>query len=231
MNSVTELKSAGAESPNPAQTPDRPAALILDDSVVDRRKLKSVCDKADLALDFHEVDSITQMREALNERQYDIIFIDYRLTDGDGLKALEIISTHPSNRLAATIMIAGVAQASIAVSALKAGCSDYILKDALDPNWLRRAVINALEKSRLRQEFDSSEETRVALLSAMKGFSKDCVEEMKPLLSRMMRQVRRIRGRAMTHPGGIPEIEELESSCRRLWQFLEEIETYSDRYR
>lgn len=210
----------------------RHVALILDDDRIDRRRLKSICDQAELNFEFHEVDSIEELRRALELRVHDIIFIDYRLNDGDGLNALRIIKTHPRHRSAATIMVAGIGQTAVAVAALKEGCSDYIMKDSLEPNWLRRAVANALDKSRLRRQFDASEELRTTLEAALAKFSKDCVSEIKPMLSRMLRQVRRLRGEngAPPQPVTLEMLEELETSCQRLWDFTEKLSNEGSRY-
>jgi len=210
----------------------RHVALILDDDQIDRRRLKSISDQAELNFEFHEVDSITELRRALEQRVHDIIFIDYRLNDGDGLNALRVIKTHPRHRSAATIMVAGFGQTAVAVAALKEGCSDYIMKDTLEPNWLRRAVSNALDKSRLRRKFDASEEVRAALETALSKFSKDCVSEVKPLLSRMLRQIRKLRGEngAPPQPVTLEMLEELENSCQRLWDFTERLSNEGSRH-
>lgn len=205
------------------------SALVVDDSPIDQRRLKSLCDKADLALDFDEANSLSEMRQALRTKMYDIIFIDYRLEDGDGLSALNAIKSDQKNQGAATIMIAGVAQTTIAVTALKSGCDDYILKDALDPHWLKRAVTNALEKSRLKRDFSESELLRNTLSKVLIEFSKSCTVEMKPILSRMLRQVRDLRGpMAAAAAAGIgtgkTDIHDLETCCSELWNYIEGFE-------
>lgn len=222
------LLGTSADQPNLAlvTTMNMTSALIVDDSPIDQRRLKSLCDKADLALDFDEASSLSEMKQALSRKSYDIIFIDYRLDDGDGIGALHAIKQNAKNHDAATIMIAGVAQTTIAVAALKSGCDDYILKDAMDQHWLKRAVTNALEKSRLKREFNKSELLRSTLSKVLTDFSKSCTLEMKPMLSRMLRQVRNLRG-TMAPVGsgqGKSEIQDLENCCSELWDYIEGFE-------
>lgn len=222
------LLETPAEQPNLAlvSSTNITSALVVDDSPIDQRRLKSLCDKADLALDFDEASSLSEMRQALNKKSYDIIFIDYRLDDGDGIGALHAIKQNAKNLNAATIMIAGVAQTTIAVAALKSGCDDYILKDAMDQHWLKRAVTNALERSRLKREFNESELLRSTLSKVLTEFSKSCTVEMKPILSRMLRQVRGLRGTtASAGTGqGKTDIQDLENCCSELWNYIEGFE-------
>lgn len=212
--------------PAPVGSENMTSALIVDDNKIDQRRLKSLCDKADLSLDFTTVETLSAMKAALGQRSFDIIFIDYRLDDGDGIGALNMIKKDANNRDAATIMIAGVAQTTIAVTALKSGCDDYILKDALDQNWLRRAVASALDKSRLKREFNESELLRTTLSAVLTEFSKSCTTEMKPILSRMLRQIRSLRRTTTTQATSRArqDIQELEVCCSELWEYIEGFE-------
>ena len=201
-----------------------PRALILDDSPVDRRRLKQLCDKAEVALDFTEVDSISALDDRLLTETHDIIFIDYRLGDGDGLAALRHIKKDLRHRDAATIMVAGVAQAQIAVAALKGGCDDYVLKDSMDPLWLQRSVTAALEKSTLRRQFSDSRASREILAQALRDFSHRCTTEMIPMLSRLLRQSRALR-RSIAQAGlSEAEATALERSCADLWAYAQGLE-------
>lgn len=199
-------------------------ALILDDSPVDRRRLKRLCDKAELTFDFTEVSTLAELQKAIAAERFDIVFIDYRLDDGDGLTALRRLKADPANRYAATIMVAGVAQAQVAVAALKGGCDDYILKDAMDHLWLQRSVNAALERSGLRSRYQESDEAREALSGALKSFSARCTNEMIPMLSRLLRQTRELR-RALSQAGFLDtEAAVLEKSCVDLWTYAEGLE-------
>lgn len=228
MNYATHLDPADIahRALVPVGNGDRLRALVVDDNVIDRRRLKSMCDEAELSLNFTDAGSIADMEAALAEQVFDVIFIDYRLDDGDGLGALTIIKKNNRNHNTATIMVAGIAHAAVAVSALKSGCNDYILKDALDSNWLRRAVVNALEKARMQQEIDVSEDMRALLTMVLKRFSAECTQEMKPVLSQMLRRIRSLRTAPHTASTGQPsnDIDALISSCEQLWQFFEGFE-------
>lgn len=226
---MTSLSSALTEHRPPVQvvpTDDRLKTLIVDDNRIDRRRLKSFCTQAKLDLDFVEASSVAELELLLEEIRFDLIFIDYRLDDGDGLGALTLIKKSQTNKDTATIMVAGVGQAAIAVSALKSGCSDYLLKDALDPHWLKRAVNNAIEKSRLQRRIASAERQRVTMTSVLRDFSRDCAEEIKPMVSHMLQTVRQIEDNSgpETSEETRARLESLAQACEQLWVFAEGID-------
>jgi len=98
----------------------------------------------------------------LDQNSYDVIFIDYHLTDANGLEILELIQMHPKNGAADTIMVAGEGLAEIAVKALTMGCSDYIVKNSITKESLRRAIINALQKTARKAERRAAYKPRFA---------------------------------------------------------------------
>jgi len=133
--------------------PEEPAGqplsvLILDDDDFDRRRLCRMSAASGLAMDVVSVPTISQMRTSLDTNVFDLIFLDYRLSNETGLDALAHIQEHDTNFAAAKIMLTGHLKLDIAVTALKSGCHDYVSKDELNPGMLRRTVETVLEKSR-----------------------------------------------------------------------------------
>lgn len=124
-------------------------------------------------------------------------------------------------------MIAETAQHEIAIEALKRGCSDYITKDDLSPASLRRAAINALQKAHLSNDVELHQTGRKDMEAVLRGFSSECADEIKPVLSRMMRQLREFRDAPQQDPETSAEHYcKIEKSCARLWDFLEDLERY-----
>jgi len=81
---------------------------------------------------------------------FDLIFIDYRLGKTTGIEIFEEMKkagcTQPK------IMLTGQGNEMVAVEAMKKGFADYLIKDKVDANSLRRAVSNALEKAALKRQ-------------------------------------------------------------------------------
>ncbi|TMM55455.1 response regulator [Sulfitobacter sabulilitoris] len=122
-------------------------ALLLDDSKFDRDRIRRLSRKTDLALDLDEVSCLADMEQAVEKENYDLILIDYRLPEGDGLSALSKIQNTARNKTAGTIMITGDGNVDTAVAALKNGCHDYLTKDGMTVDLLRSAMLNAMERS------------------------------------------------------------------------------------
>ncbi len=79
----------------------------------------------------------------------DLVVLDNRLPDGNGLQALEMIKTeHPDTMV---IMLTGYANLSDAVQAIRKGAYDYLTKP-VDIDALEIAVERALETQRLKKE-------------------------------------------------------------------------------
>lgn len=210
-----------------SETGTRKRALILDDSEVDRTRIRRICRQAELDLEFQQSDSIQDFAAKLDGPAFDIVFLDYRLVQGDGLIALEMLRRHPVQKAAAAIMIAGEAQIQVAVDALKNGCNDFIVKENLVPSLIYRAVTNALENRALRSALSSEEENRVRMQASLSRFAKSCGAEMRTILSSMLRHSRAMRRQAA---GGTAlaaeDLGAMENSCERLWDFLEEFQAF-----
>ena len=229
MTVASQETDAGRRAEIEAGTASGPAAriLIVDDHRFDRMRLKRLCGGLDFPTRLVEADSLAAMRLEMDKRQFDLILLDYTLPDGTGLEGLDIIRAHEKNAGAATVMITGTDQTEVAIEALRNGCSDYIDKDELSPAALRRSTINALQKSALLVGIETHEYKRSQVEGLLQKFSAECAEEIKPIVSRMLRQMRGLRE---TEPGNAKALADglgnIERSCLRLWEFLEDLGNY-----
>jgi len=120
------------------------SVLLLDDDAFDRQRLQRMGAASGLPLCLDAVPTIEDMKKSIDEKTFDVIFLDYQLSNGTGLDALAFIRNHPVQEKAAIVMLTGNARVEIAVTALKGGCSDFLSKDDLTPNLLREAVLGVL---------------------------------------------------------------------------------------
>ncbi|MDA8747600.1 response regulator [Litoreibacter sp.] len=124
-------------------------ALVLDDSVFDRKRIRRMNDSFDVPMLLAEAPTIEEMCARMEDQSFDLFIIDYGLPEGDGLAALDLVQTHSANKNAATIMITGNEQTDIAVAALKRGCSDFIAKPNLTPDIFRNSVVEVLDQANM----------------------------------------------------------------------------------
>lgn len=196
--------------------------LIIDDSAFDRKRLSRHLVETGLQFDITAIDGVKGLRDALDKNRFDLAMVDFRLTEEDGLEAVRRIRSHPDHVNAAIIMLTGRCEISVAINALKGGCADFIDKADLSPNALRRAVLNAVEKSDLLGDLMRARGVNDKLQALVQDFAHDTAAEMKPLVLRMMRTVRA----KLASPTGKQDhsIEDLDQTCRKLWALMEAME-------
>lgn len=98
--------------------------LILDDELVIRKALEE-----QLRRKRFSVCSVSTLKEAenhLRKDEFDLLFLDVHLPDGNGTEILERIANVPNSPL--VVMITGYGTVESAVSCMRAGAFDYIIK-------------------------------------------------------------------------------------------------------
>jgi two-component system cell cycle response regulator len=96
--------------------------------------------------------TIEEVKKKVCSTPYDIIFLDYKLPDGNGFDLLEHLGSQGVTIPA--VMLTGQGNEKIASQAIKAGAYDYISKENINKASVFRCVNNVLEKFRLNQEIN-----------------------------------------------------------------------------
>jgi DNA-binding NtrC family response regulator len=98
--------------------------LIVEDDLVVRNLLQSIFTRHKLPVSC--ADNLAQAQAHLAREEFDLMMLDLRLPDGDGLKFLEQVSTLPNHPL--VVMVTGYGSIESAVACMRAGAFDYVLK-------------------------------------------------------------------------------------------------------
>jgi two-component system sensor histidine kinase UhpB len=122
--------------------------LHLEDLAADAEIIKRELEKAGLQFEVQVVDNKTEFVKALKEFSPDIIISDHSLPSFDSLEALKIIKN--AGIEIPFILVTATTSEEFAVSVIKAGANDYILKDRIQR--LPGAVLNTVEKHRTKNE-------------------------------------------------------------------------------
>ncbi len=124
----------------------QPLVLVVDDEVPMRRLLKAA-----LTTNGYRVVEAETARDGLarNDAGVDLVLLDYRLPDEDGLSVLKKIKERDADRL--VILLTGNANVSLAVQAMKQGAYHYAVKP-FDVDEIAMLVEKALETRSLRHE-------------------------------------------------------------------------------
>ncbi len=122
--------------------------LIVEDLPTDAKLAEREITKEIKSVEFQVVDTREGYLSALNKFHPDIIISDYRLPQFDGLSALNLALEHTP--LTPLIMLTGSLNEDTAVSCMKAGASDYVIKEHIKR--LGPAVLHALDEKQIRTE-------------------------------------------------------------------------------
>lgn len=98
--------------------------LIVEDDLVVRNLLQSIFLRHKLPVTV--ADNLAQAQACLAKEPFDLMMLDLRLPDGDGLKFLEQVATLPERPL--VVMVTGFGSIESAVACMRAGAFDYVLK-------------------------------------------------------------------------------------------------------
>jgi PAS domain S-box-containing protein len=127
--------------------------LLLEDNPADAELVLWELRRAGFAPDWQRVDSEAHYLEQLHAG-LDVIISDYAMPQFNGLHALDLLNRRGLD--IPFIIVSGTIGEETAVTAMKHGAADYLLKDRLVR--LGPAVSQALERSRLRRERHQADE-------------------------------------------------------------------------
>ncbi len=136
--------------------------LVIDDSPADVEILRRLLEQIDSwEIHLSAFQDSTEGRAEAVKGKADLLFLDYMLGSATGLEVLNAIENEGC--FLPVIMLTGHGSEEIAVEAMKAGVSDYLVKGRLTSDSLRLVISNALQKFEMQREI---EEQRRALLDA-----------------------------------------------------------------
>ncbi|RMD46457.1 MAG: sigma-54-dependent Fis family transcriptional regulator [Aquificota bacterium] len=124
--------------------------------------------------------SIKDTKEKLKEKEFDIIFLDVWLPDGEGIELIDYIKKSTSNPK--IIMISGHANIPIAVKALKLGAYDFLEKPISTD-----AILMILEKA----ENEIKKEREFAFLKQKEETEIEIIGESKPI-KKLKEQIKKV---------------------------------------
>ncbi|MHC5599228.1 MAG: response regulator [Nostoc sp.] len=144
--------------------------LIVDDSPEDRELYRRYLRRdREYSYTILEATLGQQGLELWQRHQPDVVLLDYRLPDVDGLEFLAQLQPPTQQPCLPVIVVTGQGNEAIAVQAIKAGAQDYIVKEQITPEGLQIAVNGAIETVRLRTELQQRiERERIILYITQK---------------------------------------------------------------
>ena len=123
--------------------------LLIEDSKVAQMVFIKAIKKENLNYNYTIASSVEEAKDCLNKEKFDILLVDYYLEDGTAFDILELKIDTP------IIVITAGASEKIAADILKAGASDYLVKDS-DLNYLKILPItveNTIRNKKAQEKF------------------------------------------------------------------------------
>jgi PAS domain S-box-containing protein len=146
--------------------------LVIDDTPEDRRTVRHALEVGGFALE--EAADAKHGLKLARASTVDCLLLDYVLPDAKGLDVLESLRQPDGTLPCAVVMLTGAGTLDVATAAMKAGALDYLVKDRLDADMLRRAIGSAVRQFRLI-EAQRLAERRNAQLAAIVAASDDAI--------------------------------------------------------
>ena len=155
MNSLEKIgmtESPGGEVPAPGAGIHGPLAiLVVEDNARDAGLMADLLAADGLEARYERVDTLEGFKAALQRQAFSLILSDYSLPSFDGLTALAVArQACPDTPF---ILVSGALGEETVVESLRAGATDYVLKQRLDRLGpvVRRALKEAEQQRQRRQ--------------------------------------------------------------------------------
>ena len=98
--------------------------IVLEDDAIVRANLENFLRRQ--RFDVASAPTLAAAHDYLNRDNFDLIFMDMRLPDGEGIELLKELQTRPHRPLA--VVMTGFGSVESAVECMKNGAFDYIIK-------------------------------------------------------------------------------------------------------
>ncbi len=124
--------------------------LHVEDDPVDRKSLERLVKKNHLLFDLTSVGSIRDARDLIESNRFDVVLVDNQLGDGSGIDLISEGYDTPA------IIVTGGGNEATAVSALRAGAYDYVIKDQQSAyvRILPEVIFNVIKRKKTEEERD-----------------------------------------------------------------------------
>ena len=138
--------------------------LIVDDLESDRATYSRYL-QSDSGITYRIIEAATleEGLELCRSHPPDIVLLDLSLPDGDGLEFLEAINIDRAEDRVPVIMLTGQGNEKTAVSAMKLGVADYLLKGDITAKSLTTTVNRVLRETALSRQLLRSQQQQILM--------------------------------------------------------------------
>jgi two-component system, sensor histidine kinase and response regulator len=142
--------------------------LVVDDDAVDRMAVMRAFKGIDVETEILEAIDCASAIDLVNSHQFDCIFVDYRLPDGNGLELVQALRQQGIRE--PIVSLTGQSDDLIAVELIKAGASDYLSKSKVSSASLRQVFQNVIRVYHAERTAEIANRQREELLGQKEEF-------------------------------------------------------------
>ena len=121
--------------------------LLFEDNSADADLVSEYLELSNLSFDILLVKRLADGLQALKGQTFDLVLLDLSLPDSSGIDTLKAVSAVA--RAEVIIVLTGADDEQLSLKALQAGAQDYLFKDRLSGEVLRRSIRYAIERANL----------------------------------------------------------------------------------
>ncbi len=142
--------------------------LLVEDNPGDARLVETSLEEGlDVDFELHRVTRVQEGVRSLEERTADLVLLDLNLPDASGLDTVRGILS--ADFEGPVVVLTGLDDEDTALRALREGVQDYLAKDRLGPDTLRRIVRYSLERHRTARELDRARQVSTRLTAILEA--------------------------------------------------------------
>lgn len=152
--------------------------LIVDDSYEDRETCRRFLAQSKRnRYIVEEVDTISDALRICVATDLSCVLTDYQLPDGDGLSFLTELIKQQKDTAPPVVMMTGYGSEQVAVTAMKEGAADYLVKGHMTAEAVCRTIYKAIEKAALLRIIRHQQEEKDQIIAELRA----ALEQVKTL--------------------------------------------------
>jgi diguanylate cyclase len=125
--------------------------LVVDDDKIDRMTVKRNLKLAKSEFEIIEVNTAAKALKRLHEEHFDLVLLDYKLPDQDGIEVLKHIK-NCINQDIAVVMLSHLDDEDLACECISLGAQDFLRKEDVTANRLKQSLMFAKARDNKEQD-------------------------------------------------------------------------------
>jgi DNA-binding NtrC family response regulator len=135
---------------------DRPAVrvLLIEDDPADAALISNVLSMSKIIFEVAHADTVASALQHLRYEQFDVILSDIRLPDSLGIETLFKVREYADE--IPIIVLSGLDSEELAITAVREGAQDYLVKGSFNEDLLVRSILYSIERNKLMIHLENS---------------------------------------------------------------------------